>query len=505
MAMVWEKGHRLFGGRYIVQKKLGQGGFGITYLVKDKKGQLFVVKTLKDEVMTEPEFEEYRDKYLRDFTIEALKLAVCSHRHIVRVKNHFSQGPLPCLVMEYIKGQDLWRRLKCNGPLPEAEATRYIRQIGDALTLVHENGLLHRDLKPHNIMVRTAAKQQENGEAVLIDFGIAREFIPDLTQTHSAVLTPGFAPLEQYDEQARRGEFSDVYALAATYYCLVTGKLPPPAFMRVVRDTLIPPQDINSQISDAVSQAILVGLQLHSQNRPQSMLEWLELLSGEEEGITSNDKSAGNCSVIVENAALTTKTSGGRIILPTTEDGSVKLDVVEELNLEQKVDYRHLRDLLKAGKWKEADLETYRCMLKMAGREKNGYFYNKDIDNFFCQELRAIDCLWVQYSNGRFGFSVQKRIYQELGGTRQYDNKIWRAFGDRVGWREGKKWLNYNDLRREKNFGVTLLSRLPWISPDDGNLPRGHLPWPPPGGGSHGCGWVHIWLRLLSRAETCNL
>jgi len=87
--MVWNPGDRLFGGRYIVQKKLGKGGFGITYLVKNKKGQLFVVKTLKDEVMTDPELEEYRDKYLRDFDREVVKLAICSHPHIVRVENHW--------------------------------------------------------------------------------------------------------------------------------------------------------------------------------------------------------------------------------------------------------------------------------------------------------------------------------------------------------------------------------------------------------------------------------
>ena len=442
--MVWNFGDSLFGGRYIVQKKLGEGGFGITYLVKDSNDQLFAVKTLLDKVMTEPDFEDYRDKYLRDFDREVVKLAICRHPHIVRVENHFYEKPLPCLVMEYIKGQDLWRRTqRGQNPLPEAEATSYIQQIGQALTVIHEKGLLHRDVKPHNIMVRTDANQEGSGEAVLIDFGIAREFIPDVTQTHSAVLTPGFAPLEQYDEQARRGEFTDVYALAATYYCLVTGKMPPAAFMRVVRDTLKPPQEVNRQIavSDAASGAMLTGLQLQAEDRPQSVSEWLGLLQVD----------------------------------------------TDDLSSEKGVDYRRLRDLLKDCEWKDADYETYLCMLKTAGREEKeywnedreiyirmlkaagkegrGYLDEQDIDNFPCTDLRTIDRLWVKYSNGRFGCSVQKRIYQELGGTREYDEKIWDAFGDRVGWRQGGEWLDYDDLRWDKNCGVTPLGHLPALGP----------------------------------------
>jgi serine/threonine protein kinase len=448
--MVWNPEDRLFGGRYIVQKKLGQGGFGITYLVKDRRGQLFAVKTLKDEVMTDPNYEEYRDKYLRDFDREAVKLAICRHPHIVRVENHFYERPLPCLVMEYIKGQDLWQRInRGKNPLPEAEATRYIQQIGQALTVIHEKGLLHRDLKPHNIMVRTTANQQGSGEAVLIDFGIAREFIPDITQTHSAILTPGFAPLEQYDEQARRGEFTDVYALAATYYCLVTGRMPAAAFMRAVRDTLIPPQEVNRRIavSDVASGAMLAGLQLQAEDRPQSVSEWLGLL---------------------------------------------RVDV-DDLSSEKGVDYGRLRDLLKACEWKDADYETYLCMLKAAGQEEKGYLELEDIDNFPCTDLRTIDRLWVKYSNGRFGFSVQKRIYQELGGTREYDEKIWKAFGDRVGWRQGGEWMDYDDLRWDKNCGVT---------------PLGHIPffW----GFRFSVWFLSVcggarFVSLFSRAKTCNL
>ncbi|HBK98373.1 MAG TPA: protein kinase, partial [Microcoleaceae bacterium UBA10368] len=110
------------------------------------------------------------------------------------------------------------------------------------------------------------------------------------------------------------------------------------------------------------------------------------------------------------------------------------------------MDYINLRNLLAAKKWKEADEETARVMLKVAGREEEGWLDTSSIDKFPCEDLRTIDQLWVKYSNGRFGFSVQKRIYQSLGGTREYDEKVWEAFGDKVGWRKNNSWLYYKDL-----------------------------------------------------------
>ncbi|MDM3862523.1 MAG: GUN4 domain-containing protein, partial [Aphanizomenon gracile PMC644.10] len=103
------------------------------------------------------------------------------------------------------------------------------------------------------------------------------------------------------------------------------------------------------------------------------------------------------------------------------------------------MDYRKLRDYLAQGKWKEADEETRRVMLAVAKRDNVGWLDVEDIDNFPCEDLRTIDQLWVKYSDGKFGFSVQKRIYQSLGGTREYNTEIWEKFGDKVGWRKGEK------------------------------------------------------------------
>ncbi|MGK7882705.1 MAG: GUN4 domain-containing protein [Crocosphaera sp.] len=112
------------------------------------------------------------------------------------------------------------------------------------------------------------------------------------------------------------------------------------------------------------------------------------------------------------------------------------------------MDYSKLRDLLKAGKWQEADQETTRVMLQVANREKEGCLrLDTDIlDNFPCTDLRTINQLWLDYSGGKFGFSVQKDIYHRLGGTRNYNGEVWEAFADAVGWRKGGHWLRYNEM-----------------------------------------------------------
>ncbi|WP_228051173.1 GUN4 domain-containing protein [Microcystis aeruginosa] len=124
------------------------------------------------------------------------------------------------------------------------------------------------------------------------------------------------------------------------------------------------------------------------------------------------------------------------------------------------VNYTNLRDLLAAGKWKEADGETSRAMLQAAKREEEGWFRYEDIENFSCEDLRIIDQLWVSASQGKFGFSVQKEIYESLGGTREYNEGVWNKFSDRVGWRKGGSWLYYSEL----TFKLT--------------APKAHLPIP---------------------------
>lgn len=236
-------------------------------------------------------------------------------------------------------------------------------------------------------------------------------------------LTHGFAPPEQYGEMGRFGEYTDVYALAATLYYLLTKTPPTPAFMRALNYPLKPPFQINPNISDAVHKAILQGMEMDATKRPQSVQKWLAMLP----------QSPGNRG----------QRGGVSPTIPSPQPASQPVNLISAKG----VDYRQLDRLLASGKWKEADEETEKKMLEAAGRKEDRWLRVEDIDRFPCEDLRTIDQLWVKYSNGRFGFSVQKRIYESLGGTREYDKKIWEAFGARVGWRVNKKWLYYKDIK----------------------------------------------------------
>jgi serine/threonine protein kinase len=263
--MVWAAGIQLQSGRYTIQKVLGHGRFGITYLARDSNGNPVVIKTPNDEALSRPDF----DRLQQVFVQEAVKLAKCRHPHIVKAEQPFQENGVWCIAMEYIDGVDLASRAQTT--LSEKEALPYIQQIGEALIEIHKNGLLHRDIKPENIMVRAG-----KAEAVLIDFGLAREFNHDLTVTRTEEIAEGFAPLELYSRQAQRGAYTDIYSLGATLYVLLTGKIPISAKdckLSNVRPT--PPKDINSQISDHVNKAILWAMELEAKDRPQSVEEWL--------------------------------------------------------------------------------------------------------------------------------------------------------------------------------------------------------------------------------------
>lgn len=201
----------------------------------------------------------------------------------MRIDQVIQEGALWCMVMEYIDGEDLANLVENQGALSEAQALRYIQQIGEALTVVHNNGLLHRDIKPQNIMLRSG-----NSQAVLIDFGIARDFTPNLTKTHTQILSDGFAPIEQYDKRAKRGAYSDVYALAATLYAILTKEVPTMSPVRAIGTPLVEPKEINSSISERVNQAIIKGMEIKPENRPKSIEDWLKLLSFNNDVSTSS-------------------------------------------------------------------------------------------------------------------------------------------------------------------------------------------------------------------------
>lgn len=271
-------GKTLQGGKYTLDQEVGRGGFGITFKATHHYlNQIVVIKTLNEQWRQDPEF----DKFQRQFQDEARRLAACIHPHIVRVSDFFVEDGLPYMVMDYIRGENLEQAVvAARQPLPEAIAIHYIRQIGAALQVVHQNGLLHRDVKPENIILR-----QNTDEVVLIDFGISREFSGAATRTHTRMVSEGYAPIEQYLSNAPRTPATDVYGLAATLYSLLTAEVPVSSLARVHEkpgDEMYPPipspREFQPQISAATNEAVMRGMAVEARYRPQTVIEWLTLL-----------------------------------------------------------------------------------------------------------------------------------------------------------------------------------------------------------------------------------
>jgi len=262
-------GKTLQNGKYTLEQLLGQGGFGVTFKAAHHYlGQPFVIKTLNPDLWHSPDFA----KLAQQFQAEGRRLATCIHPNIVRVHDFFVEDNVPYLVMDYIPGATLDALVFPDRPLPESIAIHYIRQVGAALQEVHQKGLLHRDVKPQNIILR-----QDTQQVVLIDFGIAREFTPGVTQTHTRMASDGYAPVEQYFAQAQRTPAADVYGLAATLYSLLTAQVPVAAILRD-RQPMPEVRDLRPDLNPVLNQAIERGMAVEVQYRPATVAEWLDLL-----------------------------------------------------------------------------------------------------------------------------------------------------------------------------------------------------------------------------------
>jgi serine/threonine protein kinase len=266
---------------YRIEQVLGAGGFGTTYLARDThlEKPVAIKEYFPSELAmraavgrvqpaTSQRDADYRwglDRFLQ----EARTLAKFNHPNIVRVLRYFEAHGTAYMVMDYERGEPLKNLMVLNPRLPEAELRRLLGPLLDGLRVVHAAGFLHRDIKPDNIFVRT------DGTPVLIDFGSARNALGGETRSLTAILTPGYAPLEQYSSDSRQGPWTDLYALGGVLYRAVTGVQPPDAVTRMRGDSL---GDGLAKVAGAYSapflRAIRWALELDEKKRPQSVDAW---------------------------------------------------------------------------------------------------------------------------------------------------------------------------------------------------------------------------------------
>ncbi|AFZ12531.1 serine/threonine protein kinase [Crinalium epipsammum PCC 9333] len=441
----------LLADHYRPIRYLGEGGFGRTFIAVDehRRNSQCVIK----QFLPLQQGSGALQKCIQLFEQEADLLdKLGKHPQIPDLLAFFEQDGKLYLIQEFISGQDLLKELQAKGRLNETQVRELLLEMLPVLDFIHNKSVIHRDIKPENIIRRSipldpAIVGRKVSDLVLIDFGVSKQISATvMTKIGTGIGTPGYAAPEQNRGMVHPS--SDLYSLAVTAIRLLTGVLP---------------EERNGSVVDEI-------FDLH--NFEWVWKEWLQ-----QKGISVNQNLAQVLDKMLQDK-IANRFQSATEVLSALQSPSIPQTVVSQSSLPKtiispqpqinlvtsKCDYRKLDRLLADGKWREADKETTIVMLKVAGREKEGYLDLDSCRNFPPQELRTIDQLWLKYSNNRFGFSVQKQIWVTNGGKLDgsYDWDTYCKLADEVGWRKRGNWLSYSDL----TFII--------------NAPKGHLP---------GCGW----------------
>ncbi|MGL5511217.1 MAG: GUN4 domain-containing protein [Microcoleaceae cyanobacterium] len=452
-------GKLLLRERYQAIKLIGQGGFGRTFLAKDGDKPSKPYCVIK-QFFPSAQGTDNIQKASELFAQEAERLEeLGKHPQIPELFAYFvTDDGQQYLVQEYIAGENLQTELANHGVYKEAEVRELLIEILNILKFVHGKNVIHRDIKPDNIIRRNSDQK-----LVLVDFGAAKY----ITSPSALNVTGTVIGAAQYcsPEQARGKPIfaSDLYSLGVTCIHLLTLIDPFDLFDIsendwVWRDYLVN-NPVTDQFSQVLDQLIAVGLKKRFSEVDQ-----------------------------VFKSLNYQYSSPTPLSIPATIPSPTPPQIVVPAK------YEKLQKLLAAGEWKEADQETARVMLQLAGREKQGWLDRESIEKFPCEDLHTIDQLWIKYSNGRFGFSVQKNIWLECGGKVDYETEC--KLGDHIGWRVKGKWIDYDE--------GTFSSK----------APIGYFPWVAVGFLVGGSWLVSFWglgnwgsghSSLASRAVSCNI
>ena len=270
--------------KYLIGRVLGEGGFGITYMsydmnshkkfaVKEYYPSMFVHRDNRvDEKTVQPisksnisDFKEGMERYVKEAEILSRFFHLPG---IVSVKDFFYENGTAYIAMEYVEGISLKEYLKRRGDkIAWDEMLGIMQPLLQSMSVIHEAQIIHRDISPDNIMVGN------DGKITLIDFGAARLVSGKEDKSKTVVLKHGYAPIEQYDSRGNQGPWTDIYSLCATMYKMLTGKVPCEASSRMAGTELLPPRKLNRKVPKYLSRAIMKGLEIHANDRFQTVSE----------------------------------------------------------------------------------------------------------------------------------------------------------------------------------------------------------------------------------------
>jgi len=269
--------------RYVIRQIIGRGGMGSIYLADDNRltGRQCAIKEVEQDLSVS---EELREQGREQFYREASVLARLDHPTLPKVSDFFSNDDRDYLVMDFIPGDDLKvlmdRARKDGKAIPVTDVLSWAKQLADALEYLHSQDppVIHRDIKPSNL------KLTPQNILKLVDFGLVKQMVPDeltitVIQGRGTAL---YTPLEQYGGDVGHTDVrSDIYAFGATLYHLLTNTAPPEAKQRFLHpESLIDPRELNPEIPDSLAEGVLWAMNLHPDNRPQSIAEFREALTG---------------------------------------------------------------------------------------------------------------------------------------------------------------------------------------------------------------------------------
>lgn len=478
--------------RYRPIQAIGQGGFGRTFLARDED-----IPSKPKCVVKQLFFNQGQTRHIKKaeelFYQEAVRLDELGHHpQIPTLLAHFEQNQWLYLVQEFIAGPTLSRELKERGAFKEAQVRQALADLLRILAFIHDRQIIHRDIKPANIIRRTGAAGAGEGQLILIDFGIAKLLSATaMMQTGTIIGSPEYMAPEQ-----TRGKVvpaSDIYSLGVTCLHLLTGVSPANLYDEgrdrwIWRDFLTADKLVSAELGRILDKMVQAATRVRYASAAQ-VLRDLEPLPSPAIAPSPSPATQSPPRPVTRSPSpqpvsptsapaqpiKTFKRAIGNLF-SSLAGHSTPDETPDILISEAGLDYTRLRDLLARKKWKLADEETRAALCQAVGKPPRGYLFEDDLANLPCEDLQTIDRLWVKYSDARFGFSVQARIYEGCG-------KDYGTFCDRIGW------VTYRPAVPYKGIKFTLTA------------PIGHLPsrvW------SGGTKWWRHAEAMANRLAECE-